>query len=264
MGEHGDEPAMTEPVDNTVADGSFADKIARAEQVNTIADLVGGATHDLNNLLTVIMGQAEYLADHDNLSAADKKAAETISNAAGKAAAVTHYLAAYVQKRPLDPEPLWLPDVLDQMSPVLASTLRSNIDLEIDAAAQLWLIEADSWQLERSFLAVLFNAQDAMPEGGSLRIQIDNRTLSEPETEHGFAAGDYVVVTVKDTGAGMTAEVLARAIEPFFTTKAVTGTSGLGLSMVSDVLYDAGGWLSLSSEPGKGTRVEMYFPALPQ
>lgn len=264
MGEHGDEPAVTEVVDGKVADGSFAEKVARAEQVSTIADLVGGAAHDLNNLLTVIMGQAEYLAEHDNLSAADKKAAETISKAAGKAAAVTHYLASYVQKRPLDPEPLWLPDILDQMCPVLASTLRGNIDLEIDAVAQPWLIETDSWQLERALLAVLFNAQDAMPEGGSLRIQIDNRSLSDRETEDGFEAGDYVVVTVKDTGAGMTAEVLARASEPFFTTKAAMGTSGLGLNLVSDVLNDAGGWLWLSSEPGKGTRVEMYFPARSQ
>jgi CheY-like chemotaxis protein len=189
------------------------------------------------------------------------RAVENALVGAQRAATLTSQLLAFSRRQPLEPKVLDVNRLLLRQERFLRSTLGETIRLETVGAAGLWAIEADESQLEVSLLNLAINARDAMPQGGTLTIEASNAFLDEPYSEQHaeVKAGQYVLISVTDTGAGMAREVLDRAFDPFFTTKQNTGT-GLGLSQVYGFVKQSGGHIRIYSEPGEGTTVHMYLP----
>jgi CheY-like chemotaxis protein len=183
---------------------------------------------------------------------------------AARAAALTHRLLAFSRQQPLDPKPTDVNKLVAGMSDLLRRTLGEHIAIETVLAGGLWRANVDANQLENAILNLAVNARDAMPEGGKLTVETGNAYLDEayaalrPEV----TPGRYVMVAVCDTGAGMPAEVAARAFEPFFTTKAVGQGTGLGLSQVYGFVKQSGGHVAIYSEPSEGTTVKLYLPRL--
>jgi CheY-like chemotaxis protein len=181
---------------------------------------------------------------------------------AQRAASLTGRLLAFSRRQPLAPKPTDLNALVRDMTELLHRTLGETIELEGVLAPRLWLAELDQNQLESAVLNLALNARDAMPEGGRLTIETANTALDESYAAEDAEVipGQYVMLSVSDTGAGMSREVLKRAFEPFFTTKDVGRGTGLGLSMVYGFAKQSGGHVTIYSEPGQGTTVKMYFP----
>jgi CheY-like chemotaxis protein len=237
--------------------------------MEAIGQLTGGVAHDFNNLLTVVIGNLE-LAEKSfdpTTGEAQPRQRRFLQNAlrgAQRAATLTQRLLAFARRQPLKPEPLNGNELLSGMSDLLHRALGENVQVETVASAGLWLVEADRVQLESALLNLALNARDAMPDGGKLTIETANAYLDENycRTQTDLTPGQYVVISVSDSGAGMTAPVLARAFEPFFTTKAAGQGTGLGLSQVYGFVKQSGGHVKIYSEPGHGTTVKVYLPRL--
>ena len=234
----------------------------QAERLEAVGQLTGGVAHDFNNILTVILGNAELLLDVLPEGNPARLLAEVTVRASECGAELTDRLLAFARRKPLEPEVLSLNDRLSQAETLIRRTLPESIDIEIDQAAELWMTEIDPGQLEVALLNLAVNARDAMPEGGTLTIETTNSWLDEDyaASHADVAPGQYVALTVTDTGQGMEQETINRAFEPFFTTKDVGKGSGLGLSMVFGFVKQSGGHLKIYSELGEGTSVKMYFP----
>jgi CheY-like chemotaxis protein len=186
--------------------------------------------------------------------------AATVS--AQRAAALTHRLLAFARRQSLDSRPNDVNRLVASMEDLLRRTLGEQIELRSELAADLWTAFTDANQLENALLNLAINSRDAMPDGGTLTISTANTELAETYTApyEGLEPGDYVVIHVADTGAGMSPEVLAKAADPFFTTKAVGTGTGLGLSMIYGFLRQSRGHLHISSQLGQGTTVALYLP----
>lgn len=265
----GDELGVLETAFNRMA-GSLQSNIAEREEaekrlreahkMQAIGQLTGGISHDFNNLLAVILGNAELL-QYRGLSACDKEI-DAITRAANRGAELTQRMLAYSRQQPLNPRAIDLSSVVHGMADLLQRSLGETIEITITQDADLWLSEADPGQVENALLNLALNARDAMPEGGKLSIESSNAQLGQDETgdDPEFKPGDYVVLSVSDTGTGMSGEALASAFEPFFTTKEVGEGSGLGLSMIYGFAKQSGGQVTLSSEEDHGTTVSLYLP----
>ena len=179
-----------------------------------------------------------------------------------RAASLTGRLLAFSRRQPLEPKPLDMNALVREMSELLHRTLGETIDLETVTASRLWPVEVDQNQLESAILNLAVNARDAMPDGGRLTIETANTALDDSYTakDAEVVPGQYVMVSVSDSGSGMSQETLDRAFEPFYTTKEVGRGTGLGLSMVYGFVKQSGGHVSLYSEQGLGTTVKLYFP----
>ncbi|MEP6018533.1 MAG: PAS domain S-box protein [Paracoccaceae bacterium] len=230
-----------------------------AQKMEAIGQLSGGVAHDFNNLLAVIMGAAEFLQSNDT---DDHEMVDSILRAAKRGKELTHRMLAYARKQPLKTEQFKLVELIDSLAVMLRRTLSANIDLVLDVQENTWTILADPNQAEDAILNLVINARDAMPQGGRLYVKAENAPNGSGQLSNGesSSSGDFVVLTIKDNGIGMTADVLERAIEPFYTTKDPERGSGLGLSMVYGFAQQTGGELRISSEPGQGTQAELYFP----
>jgi CheY-like chemotaxis protein len=235
-----------------------------------VGQLTGGVAHDFNNLLAVILGNAELLAER--LGTDDRQVA-AVMRAAGRGAELTQRLLAFSRHQPLKPRAIDMAGRVAGMTELLTRTLGATIEISVTSAPGLWRASADPGQLENALLNLAINARDAMPEGGRLSISTANASLEpgeiaallagqapEAALEAAREPGDYVVLSVSDTGTGMNPAVLARVFEPFFTTKDVGQGSGLGLSMVYGFARQSGGFVAIESAPGHGTTVRLYLP----
>lgn len=237
--------------------------LRQAQKMEAIGQLTGGIAHDFNNLLTVVMGGLEriqHAAPPDNERLL--RAAESALEGARRAATLTHRLLAFSRRQPLDPQPTSVNRLVSETSALLHRTLGEAIELEAVLAPRIWPIDVDRNQLENTLLNLAINARDAMPDGGKLTIETANTHLDESyvATTPELQAGQYVMISVSDTGCGMTAEVLDHVFEPFFTTKGPGRGTGLGLSQVYGFIKQSGGHVRIYSESEQGTTVRLYLP----
>ena len=234
----------------------------QAQKLKAVGQLTGGVAHDFNNLLTIILGNLAMLEEGLRDNPELYKSAHTAMNAARRGADLTRRLLAFSRQQALQPRLLAPAQQLREIAELLARTLGANIELETAANPTVWNVRVDPGQLTNAVLNLAINARDAMPGGGRLRIEAHNVTLDQAYTGRypDVVAGDYVRLTVADTGTGMTPEVVERAFEPFFTTKKLGAGTGLGLSMVYGFVKQSGGHVRIHSQVGAGTTVELYLP----
>jgi PAS domain S-box-containing protein len=235
----------------------------QSQKMEAVGQLTGGVAHDFNNLLTVIIGGLDTIARSKPTDTARiRRALEMSRHAADRAAGLTSRLLAFSRKQPLEPTPSDLNTLVRNMADLLHRTLGEQIELESVLSPRLWTVEIDQNQLESTILNLAVNARDAMPSGGKLTIETQNTFLDESyaATDAEVRPGQYVVISISDTGSGMSKSTLARAFEPFFTTKEAGRGTGLGLSMVYGFVKQSGGHVTIYSEEGEGTTVKLYFP----
>lgn len=233
----------------------------QAQKVESIGRLAGGVAHDLNNLLTPILGYSEMLMIY--LSSDDKRAelVKEILSAGLRARDLVGQLLAFGRKQTLEYRTLDMKDVIKGFEKLLRRTIREDIQIRIVPSNNAHTIRADIGQIEQVILNLAVNAQDAMPEGGTLTIETENVKLdnSYAEDHFGIEAGDYVMLTISDTGCGMDEETQRHIFEPFFSTKGNLGT-GLGLATVYGIVKQHGGSIFVYSESDKGTTIKIYMP----
>ena len=236
-------------------------QLRQAQKMEAVGQLTGGIAHDFNNILMVILANADALQEESG-DAAMAGRFEQISQAVERAAGLTRQLLAFSRKQPLDPKRTDINRLVAGIGALLGRTLGDHIDIKSVFAAPVWMANVDRAQLEVALINLCVNARDAMPNSGQLLIETANVTL-----DAGYVAGnpdatvgDYVVLSVTDTGSGMAPETLAKVFEPFFTTKEVGKGSGLGLSMVYGFIKQSKGHLKVTSEPGEGTCFALYLP----
>jgi PAS domain S-box-containing protein len=235
-------------------------RLRQAQKLEALGQLTGGIAHDFNNLLTVIAGSAELLCDTLESGQPPRVLAEMIGTAAQRGAELTSRLLAFGRKQPLQPQLVDLGALIADMEGMLARTLGEHIDVRVIRPDGQMVVEIDPALLENAVLNLAINARDAMGDGGCLTIGLANTTFDSIQAVAAdVAPGQYVVLTVSDTGEGIAAELLPKVFEPFFTTKEIGKGSGLGLSMVYGFVKQSGGHIRLRSEPGRGTAVSLYF-----
>lgn len=238
------------------------ENLRQSQKIESLGQLTGGIAHDFNNLLTVILGNGEMLERDQTISPRGKQLAQTVVTAAERGADLTKRLLAFARRQPLEPKVIDVNKLINGIEGLLRRTLNEDIDLEIAGAGGLWRAEIDPGQLEAALVNLAVNARDAMPEGGRLTIETSNAMLDDSyaDANNDVKPGQYVMISVTDTGTGMTKETLERAFEPFFTTKGSGRGSGLGLSMVFGFVKQSGGHAKIYSELGEGTSIKIYLP----
>jgi PAS domain S-box-containing protein len=238
--------------------------LRQSQKMEAIGQLTGGIAHDFNNLLTGIIGAMDILKRRLSAGRYDdtQRFMDAASTSASRAAALTHRLLAFARRQPLDPKPLEPNRLIRGMEDLLHRTLSEQIVFETRLAPDLWLTLSDPNQLENAILNLVINARDAMPSGGKLRIATENRSVTEAFSfgQEEVSAGDYVVVSVKDTGVGMDAEMISKVFEPFFTTKPLGQGTGLGLSMIYGFAKQTRGHVQIESRVGEGAEVSLFLP----
>ena len=234
-------------------------RLRQAQKMEAVGQLTGGVAHDFNNLLAVIMGNAEILTDR--VGDTDPQLG-AILRATRRGADLTDRLLAFSRRQALAPKSVDLDELILGMTDLLARTLGETILVSASKTPGLWRAAADPGQLENALVNLAINARDAMPGGGKLVIETVNMPLNDSAVakRHGVSTGEYVSLLVTDNGHGMIPEVLARAADPFFTTKGVGQGSGLGLSMVEGFARQSGGFLTIESSPGAGAMVKVVLP----
>ncbi|MGE0260089.1 MAG: PAS domain-containing protein [Alphaproteobacteria bacterium] len=244
--------------------------LRQSQKMEAIGQLTGGIAHDFNNILHVILGNLDALrrlaaTDPERFAKEgfDRFVASAVRGAE-RAATLTQRLLAFGRRQALNPAPIDVNRLVASLSDLLRRLLGETIGVETVLGGGLWRTVADANQLENALLNLAVNARDAMPAGGKLTIETANTHLDEAyaAAHREVEAGQYVMVAVSDTGAGMTRAVMEKAFEPFFTTKAIGQGTGLGLSQVYGFVKQSGGHLKLYSEPGEGTTVKLYLPRL--
>ncbi|MDU4057615.1 MAG: PAS domain-containing protein [Pseudomonas oryzihabitans] len=237
--------------------------LRQSQKMEAVGQLTGGIAHDFNNLLTGILGSLEMLdlrLRQGRLQDLERYTG-TARSAAQRAAALTHRLLAFSRRQTLDPQPVALEQLVIGLEDLIQRSIGPQIALEREADPRLWLTHIDGLQLENALLNLCLNARDAMPDGGRIRIVLSNERLDATQAERqALPVGDFVRLSVGDTGSGMSDEVLARVFDPFFTTKPIGQGTGLGLSMVHGFVLQSGGEIRIDSAPGAGTWVHLYLP----
>ncbi len=238
-------------------------QLRQAQKMQALGQLTGGIAHDFNNMLGVILGAHDLIKRR--IGKGDfgiERFVEAASDAARRAATLTQRLLAFARQQPLAPQSIDANKMIGSMSDLLNSTLGEQVQIETVTAAGLWTISADAQQLENTILNIAINARDAMPDGGKLTIETANAYLDEtyrqrnPEVE----PGQFVMIAITDTGAGMSPETVAQVFDPFFTTKPTGKGTGLGMSQVYGFVKQSQGHIKVYSELGAGTTVKIYLP----
>ena len=237
--------------------------LIQSQKMESLGQLTGGIAHDFNNLLTVIQGSLEMV--ERRLRVGDQNVSRFIEAArrgAERAAGLTQGLLAFARRQPLEPKPLDPNKLVGGMAELLRRTLGEKIAIGSILAGGLWWVSVDRNQLENAILNIAINARDAMPDGGKLTIETANSYLDErySSTNEDIASGDYVLISISDTGRGIPPDTLNKVFEPFYTTKP-EGT-GLGLSQVFGFVKQSSGHVKIYSEVGQGTTVKIYLPKL--
>jgi PAS domain S-box-containing protein len=237
------------------------ERLRHSQQMEALGQLTGGIAHDFNNLLAVIIGNLDLLREKFSHQDMRRELIEDSLCSAASGRELVQHLLAFGRRHRLHPEPTDLNKIVFGLSRVLERTLGEAINIRWALNDGLWPITIDKSQLETSLLNLMFNARDAMRRGGQVTIETKNAVLHRPVGgQETIAAGDYVTLTVTDSGNGMPPLVVAQALEPFFTTKESGNGSGLGLSMVYGFVKQSGGYLTIDSKPGLGTSVTLYLP----
>lgn len=240
------------------------DALRQAQKMEAVGQLTGGLAHDFNNLLTGISGSLEMLSKRlaEGRLGELHRYIEAAGASASRAAALTQRLLAFSRRQTLAPTSLDANRLISGMAELIDRTIGPDIALKVVQAPDLWTVRVDASQLENALLNLCINARDAMAGGGgSLVVESANLALDESASvTHDLPAGEYVVLSVTDTGAGMTEEIKRRAFDPFFTTKPIGSGTGLGLSMIYGFVRQSGGQVRIYSEIGRGTSVRLYLP----
>ncbi len=238
-------------------------QLFQSQKLESIGRLASGVAHDFNNLLTAILGYTEMSINGLPLTHPVQEHLKVIKSAGGKAASLTRQLLAFSRKQVLEVKVITLNDIIEQMGKMLVRLIGEDIRLEMRLQRPIRNIKADPAQIEHVLMNLVVNARDAMPCGGSLIIETADTELDADymKAHTGVKAGPYVMLTVTDTGEGMTGEVREKVFEPFFTTKEAGKGTGLGLSTVYGIVKQHDGYIWVYSEPGKGTSIKIYFPA---
>ena len=255
---------ITEQKKNTAALAAAEAALRQAQKMEAVGQLTGGIAHDFNNLLTGIIGSIEMMKrrlGEGRIADADRYGTAA-SGAAHRAAALTQRLLAFSRRQPLDSKTIDVNQLVDDMAELIRRSIGESIELDFKAQRDLWLAKCDANQLESAVLNLAINARDAMPEGGRLAIRTANIHVDPRRAEQArlAAPGDFVMISVTDTGCGMSADVREKAFEPFFTTKPMGQGTGLGLSMIYGFVRQSGGFVELDSEEGNGATVRLYLP----
>ncbi len=237
--------------------------LRQSQKMDAIGQLTGGIAHDFNNLLQVIVGNLDLISrmlPHE--MSALRRAAQMAMGGANRAAALTQRLLAFARRQPLDPKQIDVNVLVGGMSELLRRVLGELIEIETVLAGGLWRTEADVNELENALLNLAVNARDAMPSGGRLTIETSNSHLDEAYAARSaeVTPGQYVLISVTDTGTGMDEKTLSHVFEPFFTTKVEGKGTGLGLSQVYGFVKQSRGHVKMYSEVGQGTTVKIYLP----
>ena len=239
--------------------------LLQAQKMESLGQLTGGIAHDFNNLLTIIVGNLDIATRRlrgGDLTRVERALAEA-GEGANRAATLTQRLLAFARRQRLAPRAVDPARLLADIRPLVERAVSETVEIEIVAERGVWPVEIDVNQLENAILNLAVNARDAMDgrDGATMLVSIGNHRIDAAEaSRHGAAAGDYVRLTVADTGTGMTEEVRARAFEPFFTTKGIGRGTGLGLSQVHGFVRQSGGFVTIDTRPGEGTGVHLWLP----
>lgn len=237
-------------------------KLSHAQRMESIGQLTGGMAHDFNNMLAVVIGNLDLLRSRLKETPANQKLASKALQASQRGAELINQLLAFSRRQILDSKVVQLNELVSSMTSLLSRTLGERIEVRLILDDKLWFVATDPAQVESAIANLAINARDAMPDGGILTIETANRHLDEQYAlQHpDLAAGEYVLLSISDTGTGMAPELLERVLEPFFTTKKDGKGSGLGLSMVFGFVKQSHGHLNIYSEPGHGTTIRLYLP----
>ena len=240
---------------------SLEAQLARSQRLEAIGRLAGGVAHDFNNLLTVILSHARFI-ERDSLDAQARSDAGAVREAGERASSLTRRLLAFARRQVSEPQTLDLNALTHDTRQMLERLIGTNITIVTRLAGGIWTVRADPAQVEQVLMNLVVNARDAMPDGGRLTIETLNVHLDEAyAVEAGeLQPGDFVMLSVSDTGTGVDPSVLPHLFEPFFTTKPLGKGTGLGLPMCFGIMKQAGGHIAVYSEPGHGTTVKCYFP----
>ncbi len=239
-------------------------EVAHSQRMSALGALAGGIAHDFNNILQSITGNATLVARRAEDVQHSRHRAGLILDAAERGGAISRRLLAFARQDSLSAEPVDIADILQGAALLLEHTLHRSICLAVRAPPDLPMVLADKAQLETVLVNLAANARDAMPRGGTLSFEAAAETVSDARAHPPLAPGFYVRITVADNGAGMEADILARAAEPFFTTKPKGKGTGLGLSMAKGFSEQSGGAFAIDSEPGTGTVVTLWLPQTPE
>jgi hypothetical protein len=233
--------------------------LLQAAKMEALGHLVGGVAHDFNNILSIIVGYSELMLNGESYSRDD---IEQIYRASLRASGLTSQLLAFSRKEPFSPGPVDFNQIVAAMRPMLQRLLGEQVELHVAAGAELPVCHLDPTHAEQVVMNLIINARDAMPEGGQLTIETARVVLDEEyaASHTGARTGPHVVLSVTDTGMGMSEDVRARIFEPFFTTKPKGVGTGLGLATVRGIVQQSGGNISVYSEPGRGTTFRLEFP----
>jgi PAS domain S-box-containing protein len=240
------------------------EQLRQSQKMEAVGQLTGGIAHDFNNLLTGVIGSLDLM--HKRIAqkrfADVERYATLATTSANRAAALTHRLLAFARRQPLDPKPVNVNHLVHSIEELLRRTIGETVQLEITAANGLWATFCDPHQLESALLNLVINSRDAMPNGGKLTIETANADLDNVQAAElrDVAPGQYVCLSIADTGVGMSPAVRGRAFDPFFTTKPLGQGTGLGLSMVYGFAHQSEGQVRIESEVGQGTSVTLYLP----
>ncbi len=240
------------------------ERLRRAQRLEAAGRLAGGVAHEVNNMMTIILGFSDLLARSGAVAPERHRDLEEIRRAATRAGKITQQLLAFSRQQILQPADLQLNAVVQELVPMLKLLLPANVELESSVTPLGPLVRADRAQLDQVIINLAFNARDAMPGGGTLRLVTQSRRLDEQDGRRligiPFIPGEYALVSVIDTGHGMDSETLQQVFEPFFTTKPVGSGTGLGLATVYGIVKQSGGYVWVESAPGTGTTVTVCLP----
>jgi two-component system cell cycle sensor histidine kinase/response regulator CckA len=264
MGALGTARDLTEREEERKRKEDLENRLQQSQKLETVGQLAGGIAHDFNNILAVILNYAEFALEELPDDSQAKQDVTEIQAAGKRAADLVHQLLIFSRRDVVRPEPVDMNSRAEELRKLLTRTLGEHIDLRINLADGLPLINVDPTQLEQVILNLAINARDAMPGGGTLAIETSAVSLDEVYAEQrpDVKPGEYVCLTVSDTGHGMSKEVIDRAFEPFFSTKPKGSGTGLGLATVYGIVKGIGGHIGIYSEVDKGTTVKVHFPAV--
>ena len=263
----GDEPAVVRiygAAQDITTNRNLEQQLLQAQKMEAIGRLAGGVAHDFNNLLTIISGYGGLLKDGFMAGKPSVENLDPILRASERAAQLTRQLLAFSRRQVLKLQPVDLNRVVGEVEKMLHRVIGEDIELRTVLGAQMGTIQADSGQIEQVIVNLAVNARDAMPDGGKLTIETANVEWDDASSRQhaGAMAGSYVMLSVCDSGMGMSKETQARIFEPFFTTKEMGKGTGLGLATVYGIVKQSGGNIWVDSEPGQGTVFKVYFPKL--
>lgn len=242
------------------------ERLRQSQRMDSVGQLAGGIAHEANNMMSVVLGCADYVLQRTDLPDAVREDVDQIWRAAKRTAGITQQLLAFSRRQVLQPQVLELNTTVRNLEPILARTLGETRGLRMHLSTNLDPVRADPGQLEQVLINLTLNARDAMPDGGTLTVQTEKVFLDQAYATAKSVAtlrpGQYVALILSDTGHGMDRATLGRIFEPFFTTKGVGQGTGLGLSTVYGIVKQSGGFIWVYSEPGLGTTFKVYFPAV--